>query len=96
MHEGRVSSHFLRRARQVQHPVLERVTPDLDGGDLACGGDMCCTSWYRNAAGVGRHGLAIFAHARGGNRLPEIVGSIVQDCGMVVDDYSRILLLIFG
>lgn len=40
MHEGRVSSHFLRRARQVQHPVLERVTPDLDGGDLACGGDM--------------------------------------------------------
>ena len=39
-HEGRVSSHFFRRARQVQQPVLVRVTPDLDGGDLACGGDM--------------------------------------------------------
>lgn len=40
MHAGRVSSHFLRRERQVQQPVLVRVTPDLHGGDLASGGDI--------------------------------------------------------
>lgn len=35
MQNGRFSSHFLRRARQVQHPLRERVVTFLVRG---CGG----------------------------------------------------------
>lgn len=49
MHDGRVSSHFLRRARQVQHPVLVRVTPDLV--DVGWGGDMLYNVWLVKECG---------------------------------------------
>lgn len=59
---GRVSSHFFRRARHVQHPVLVRVTPDL--GDLfVAGGVMLYELWLvkdaEPASGIGTNRWAI-------------------------------------